>query len=237
MRSARQVSVFGASAKERLKRRAKEDAAVKASGAVVGAGGSAAMATLAAVGVSFPPWSTIVAAGAAVTLATTMAVIGAVRRRESKLIAGDKSAIRAFVKHSARWGAAKRKRVATRLLKQYQAHKAKGKKRAGFLGLGKKQKREKDAWRAREAALRLKLEVLTGLEIEARKDRKNPLVKGDMLTVPEVNDASRKANASDASEASALFDDSSLVWWAVGGAVVVISAAVYANSQRPPRGQ
>lgn len=201
---------LGATTKEttedRLARRAREDRAVKATTSAVGAGGTAAMATLAAVGVAFPPWSTLVAAGAAITLAATLAIVGAVRKRESKLLAGDKSAIRVFIKKSARWGAAKRKRVATSLLKQFQRHKAKGTKRGGFLGLGRKVKRDRDTWRAHQAALRMKLEVLTSLEIAARQDPKTPLVYGDKRTTPVVADQ----------------QVDSLVWWVLGGAGVVL---------------
>lgn len=169
-------------------------------GAIVTASGGAVAL------IPVPPWTQI--AGAAIAaVGAGIGLAAQLRERGSKALMGDKSAVAVFARRAARWSQARRKRTAEKLLKDLR--KLRAKKRQGV------------PRQTHEAVLELKLGVLYGLEHEARKDPKKPLVADQPETAPVVLDAQ---------------PESAPIWpWLAAGAVVVVGAGVLRRSKKESR--
>lgn len=103
------------------------------------------------------PWTQI-AAAVGVAVAGCIAAGEAIGARNEKILRGDESAIVPFIKHVAKWKSAKRKKVAARLLKEYQNH-----LRHEKTGIFAK------AWRIRKNALAMKMGALYAAESHSRR--------------------------------------------------------------------
>ena len=103
------------------------------------------------------PWTQIAGAVAA-AVGAGIAAGEAIGRRNEKILRGDESAIVPFIKQVSRWKSAKRKKVAERLLKEYQNH-LRHEKTGAFA----------KAWRIRKNALALKMGALYAAESHSRR--------------------------------------------------------------------
>jgi hypothetical protein len=136
--------------KGRVGRKAAVGVAMTASSAVL----SVAVGTAAIPAV---PWTQI-AAAVGVAVAGCLAAGEAIGARNEKILRGDESAIVPFIKSVSRWKSDKRKKVAARLLKEYQNHLQHEK-----TGLFAK------AWRIRKNALAMKMGALYAAESHKRR--------------------------------------------------------------------
>lgn len=134
----------------RAGRKAAVGVAMTASSAVL----SAAIGTAAIPAV---PWTQI-AAAVGVAVAGCLAAGEAIGARNEKILRGDESAIVPFIKQVAKWKSDKRKKVAERLLKEYQNH-----LRHEKTGVFAK------AWRIRKNVLAMKMGALYAAESHSRR--------------------------------------------------------------------
>lgn len=201
----------------RLKRRARGTKALDATTKAV-ATSTAALAVLGA------PWGTVAAsAGAAVAVA--LKVAGLIRHRGDLVLSGDPKAIAGFLRRSARWNAAKRKRVAVKLHKQFQRLQKRASRRSGRRGkIG-------DTLAVHIKANKMKISALVALEVESRKDHRTPVVADDAATIPSRVESDPSAGLPDAAEAEFVnIGGVPLSYWIGGAAAVTVLSILLTRS-------
>lgn len=160
------------------------DTAAKITSAAAPAAGAAVVAA----GLAAFPFGTI-ATLAAVGVAAGFKIAGAIRARRLAALNGDEAAVAKWAERAPRWGKKKRKRVATRLLKERQLLDKRIDKRQG------KGRKVADARLGKLKLLDMKLGVLYALESHAVKKPQEPMVEGDPETVPVTADAAEAQEA------------------------------------------
>jgi len=152
------------------------------------AAASAMYSTAATISTMALPWSAV-AGGIIAGVAVGLNIGNALRKKGNLALQGDEAAIKGFMRRSAKWSKAKRKRRATKLLRRLKKVEAKIRRQC-------KRRKRGPTNRAlvRKAKLQLKLIALTALEIGAKKHPKQPAVRNEPDTSPEVTETDPAAN-------------------------------------------
>ena len=122
-----------------------------------GASGKVAMLTGATIAkIPVPPWTQIIGAGV-MAVGGALQIGSALSTRGAKALTGDRSAVQGYAKRAKRWSSSKRGRKADRLLKRWKRLKGTRRSKKGWASMKK-----------RLALLKMKMEVLYGLEAASR---------------------------------------------------------------------